>query len=118
MNKEIKRMNPDSVVNYVRTKVNNDSITFATIERGLWKQGENSHVDLTQFKQTNTQVEVNEKLPIVITIGKKLKKPETYIDVRGTITADYQNHLEKLWIENLRNKYTVEINQEVLNTLR
>ena len=118
LNKEIKRMNPDSVVNYVRTKVNNDSITFATIERGLWKQGENSHVDLTQFKQTNTQVEVNEKLPIVITIGKKLKKPETYIDVRGTITADYQNHLEKLWIENLRNKYTVEINQEVLNTLR
>ena len=118
LNKEIKRMNPDSVVNYVRTKVNNDSITFATIERGLWKQGENSHVDLTQFKQTNTQVEVNEKLPIVITIGKKLKKPETYIDVRGIITADYQNHLEKLWIENLRNKYTVEINQEVLNTLR
>ena len=118
LNKEIKRMNPDSVVNYVRTKVNNDSITFATIERGLWKQGENSHVDLTQFKQTNTQIEVNEKLPIVITIGKKLKKPETYIDVRGTITADYQNHLEKLWIENLRNKYTVEINQEVLNTLR
>ena len=118
LNKEIKRMNPDSVVNYVRTKVNNDSITFATIERGLWKQGENSHVDLTQFKQTNTQTEVNEKLPIVITIGKKLKKPETYIDVRGTITADYQNHLEKLWIENLRNKYTVEINQEVLNTLR
>ena len=118
LNKEIKRMNPDSVVNYVRTKVNNDSITFATIERGLWKQGENSHVDLTQFKQTNKQVEVNEKLPIVITIGKKLKKPETYIDVRGIITADYQNHLEKLWIENLRNKYTVEINQEVLNTLR
>ena len=42
----------------------------------------------------------------------------TYTDVRGAITADYQNYLEKTWIETLRNKYPVVINQEVLNTLR
>ena len=118
LKKNIQKMNPDSVVNYVRTQMKNDTITFATIERGLWKQGENPHIDLTQFKQTNLQVETNEKLPVVIVVGKKLKKPQTYTDVRGTITADYQNHLEKLWIETLRNKYPVVINQEVLNTLR
>ena len=118
LKKNIQKMNPDSVVNYVRTQMKNDTITFATIERGLWKQGENPHIDLTQFKQTNLQVETNEKLPVVIVVGKKLKNPQTYTDVRGTITADYQNHLEKLWIETLRNKYPVVINQEVLNTLR
>ena len=75
-------------------------------------------MDLTEFKQSNAQVEVNEELPIVIVIGKMLKKPATYIDVRGSITADYQNYLEKIWIDNLRNKYTIEINQEVLNSLR
>jgi peptidyl-prolyl cis-trans isomerase SurA len=47
-----------------------------------------------------------------------LKNPEVYTDVRGAITADYQNYLEKVWIETLRNKYPVEINQEVLNSLR
>lgn len=118
LKKAIKKMNPDSVANYIRTQVNNDSVTFASVERGLWKQGENSYVDLTEFKQSNAQVEVNEELPIVIVIGKMLKKPATYIDVRGSITADYQNYLEKIWIDNLRNKYTVEINQEVLNSLR
>ena len=118
LKKAIKKMNPDSVANYIRTQVNNDSVTFASVERGLWKQGENSYVDLTEFKQSNAQVEVNEELPMVIVIGKMLKKPATYIDVRGSITADYQNYLEKIWIDNLRNKYTVEINQEVLNSLR
>jgi hypothetical protein len=118
LKKAIKKMNPDSVSNYIRTQVNNDSVTFASVERGLWKQNENSYVDLTEFKVENAQIETNEELPIVIIVGKMLKKPETYTDVRGTITADYQNHLEKLWIENLRNKYAVEINQEVLNSLR
>lgn len=118
LKKAIKKMNPDSVVNYIRKQVNNDSVTFASVERGLWKQGENGYIDLTEFKVPNTQVEVNEELPITIVVGKMLKKPEAYTDVRGAITADYQNYLEKAWIETLRNKYVVEINQEVLNSLR
>ena len=118
LQKTIKKMNPDSVVNYINKQLNNDSITFASVERGLWKQGENSSVDLAKFKATNAQVEVNENLPITIVLGKMLKNPEVYTDVRGAITADYQNYLEKVWIETLRNKYPVEINQEVLNSLR
>lgn len=113
-------MNPDSVVNYIRTQVNNDSTTLASVERGLWKKGENCHVDITKFKDENRIVdaEIDSELPVVIVVGKTLKKPESYTDVRGIITADYQNYLEKTWIETLRNKYPVVINQEVLNTLR
>ena len=118
LKKAIKKLNPDSVANYIRTQVNNDSITFASVERGLWKQGENGYVDLTEFKAPNAEVTIDEKLPITIVAGKMLKKPETYTDVRGAITADYQNYLEKKWIENLRNKYKIEINQETLNSLR
>ena len=120
LQKTIKKMNPDSVVNYIRTQVNNDSTTLASVERGLWKKGENYHVDITKFKDENRIVdaEIDSELPVVIVVGKTLKKPESYTDVRGVITADYQNYLEKTWIETLRNKYPVVINQEVLNTLR
>jgi peptidyl-prolyl cis-trans isomerase SurA len=119
LQKTISHLNPDSVSNYIRTKVNNDSVTLATVERGLWKQGENSYVDLTQFKATNVKVEVDDKLPVVIVVGSMLKKmPKSYTDVRGAVTADYQNYLEKNWIENLRNKYTVIVNKHVLNTLK
>ena len=115
--KEIKKMNPDSVVNYIRTKVNNDSTTLATVERGLWKAGENSYVDSSKLK-SGIIIDENEELPVVIVVGKKLKAPMVYTDVRGAITADYQNYLEKAWIELLRKKYPVVINQDVLNSLR
>ena len=35
-------------------------------------------------------------------------------EARGQVIASYQDHLEKQWVEELRNKYTVEINEEVL----
>ena len=109
-------MNVTSAFAYSVTK--EVSVTFATVERGLWKKGENSYVDLIGFKVKDIQIDVNEELPISIVVGKILKAPEVYTDVRGVITTDYQNYLEKIWIESLRKKYTVVINQEVLNTLR
>ena len=45
------------------------------------------------------------------------KAPEDYTDVRGLVTADYQELLEKAWVDELRKKYTVVVNKEVLATV-
>jgi peptidyl-prolyl cis-trans isomerase SurA len=37
--------------------------------------------------------------------------------VRGPVTADYQSHLERLWIAELRKKYPVVLYPEVLETV-
>jgi peptidyl-prolyl cis-trans isomerase SurA len=37
---------------------------------------------------------------------------------RGLVTADYQNLLEKQWIQELRNKYPVVINEKVFETIK
>mgnify|MGYP000713410112 CR=1 FL=1 len=39
-------------------------------------------------------------------------------EAKGMITADYQNYLEKEWLSYLKNKYTVKVNEEVLNTVK
>lgn len=38
-------------------------------------------------------------------------------ECRGLVIADYQEFLEKNWIEGLRNKYTIEVNNELLNSI-
>jgi peptidyl-prolyl cis-trans isomerase SurA len=43
--------------------------------------------------------------------------PKTIDEARGVITADYQTFLEKEWIRELRGKYRVDVNQEVLKTI-
>jgi peptidyl-prolyl cis-trans isomerase SurA len=49
--------------------------------------------------------------------GKKCKKPRNYKDVKGAVTTDYQNRLEKEWVESLRSKYKVEVDESVLSTV-
>ena len=50
---------------------------------------------------------------------KKVYKPQAkpLASIRGLVIADYQDQLEKEWVAELRNKYTVEINQEIVDSL-
>jgi peptidyl-prolyl cis-trans isomerase SurA len=42
-----------------------------------------------------------------------IKHPQEYTDERAQVTTDYQDYLEKVWVETLRAKYPVVINEEV-----
>lgn len=114
----IAKLPADSVNSYLDTRFNNDSITFVKTTAGLWKQGDNPIVDQMAFKDKNAEVVENADFPIVFVVGKMLKKgPESYTDVRGAVTTDYQNELERRWIEELRAKYPIEVNENVLKQI-
>ena len=107
----------DSIDKYLRTRLN-DSIQYVKIEKGLFVQGENKAVDKFEFK-TKDNFEPGKDYPYVFVTGKMLKKaPEDYTDVRGLVTADYQEYLEKEWIKALRNKYPVTVDQNILKTVK
>lgn len=65
----------------------------------------------------NVQVDSVKGYPIDATYGKMLKKPQDYTDVRGQVVADLQDEVERLWVADLRKKYPVTINEEVLKTV-
>ena len=106
----------DSVEKYLRQL--NDSVVNIKIEKGLFVQGDNKFVDQYVFK-TTVEAEKDAAYPYVFVPGVLLKEtPEDYTDVRGLVTADYQEYLEKVWIESLRAKYPVKINEKVLKTVQ
>ncbi len=43
--------------------------------------------------------------------------PKDLKDTRGYVVADFQDSLEKSWIESLRKKYPVKINENILNNI-
>lgn len=110
----IKTANPDSVMSYIDQRINVDSVTYVRIEKGLWTKGKNGAVDKYGFKNKETDYTPTEEFPIVVPVGKVIKAPQEYTDVRGQVTTDYQDHLEKLWVASLREKYPVVVNEEVL----
>ena len=114
----VKSANPDSVMSYLNQRVNVDSVMYARVERGLWKQGANGAVDKYGFKVKGAEYTPTEEYPIVLLVGKLIKSPVEYTDERGKVTTDYQDYLEKLWVAKLREKYPVVINQEVWNSIQ
>lgn len=44
-------------------------------------------------------------------------RPKELADARGYVIADYQDHLEKEWVESLRKTFPVKVNKRVLNKL-
>lgn len=113
----IKSANADSVMSYINQRVNVDSVQYVRVERGLWTEGKNAAVDKYAFKNKTAEYTPTEEFPHVIPVGKVIKAPEEYTDVRGQVTTDYQDHLEKLWVQTLRDKYPVVVNEEVLKAV-
>lgn len=107
----------DSLDNYLSSKLNKDTIYVAKIEKGLYVKGDNNAVDKFEFKSGNFVP--NKVYPIVFTYGKILKNgPESYSDVMGILTSDYQTYLEDQWMKELRRKYPVVIDQKTLKSIK
>ena len=100
----------------VTSGLNTDSVKLVRVEKGLYKQGDNAFVDNLVFKQKR-ETKPLKAYPVTDVYGKKLKAPRNYKDVRGHVTTDYQNMMEKQWVEDLRRKYSVEVYDDVVKTV-
>ena len=96
--------------------LNTDSVKVVRVERGLYKMKDNKAVDQYVFK-TSKEYKPLKDYPFTDVVGKKLKNPETFKDVRGQVTTDYQQACEKRWVEGLRKKYSYEVDKAVLETV-
>ncbi len=114
----VRNANPDSIESYINHRINQDSLKLVRVEKGLWKKGQNKLVDRDIFKVENHGFVNRMELPVALTVGKLLKNPEAYTDERGKVTSDYQDLLEGQWVEQLRQRYPVVINQDVVEHIK
>jgi peptidyl-prolyl cis-trans isomerase SurA len=101
--------------------VNKSSQLNLTAESITYLKGENKDVDANwnQGIVASNIKDAKENKVIVLVINKILPKtPKTIAEAKGMITAEYQNNLEKEWLSYLKNKYTVKVNEDVLNTVK
>ena len=102
----------------LRTTFNNDSVLKIRVEKGIFKKGDNGLVDRNEFGVADAKVKEVKDFPNTATYGKMIKAPETYSDVKALVVADYQEAKEQEWVKTLESRYPVEINYEVLKTVK
>jgi peptidyl-prolyl cis-trans isomerase SurA len=101
----------------------NDSTLIVDIERDKVAAGEESLADeLTQPQSYSRKDETDEsgRISLRIVVLNRLlpPMPKELDEVRGHVTAEYQNYLESEWIKNLREKYPVVVNREVFEKIK
>lgn len=100
----------------LRSTFNSDSVLRIRVEEGIFKKGYNALVDKQIFGKDTLATPLKD-FPYTAVYGKKISAPETVDDVRQQVISDYQEALEKRWVEALRKLYRVEIDENVLQTV-
>jgi peptidyl-prolyl cis-trans isomerase SurA len=99
------KINADSPLN-ISVRVNkfvaND---IAYLSGREFKKGRNKPYS---FEDKYYVVHVSEKLPVM---------PKDLSETRGVVTSDYQEYLEKTWLESLEENHSIKINYDVLYNL-
>ncbi len=96
----------------------NDSIVCVKVEDKKYEKDDLKNAGNIKWeKGFILQQKNNNKFKIIVVNGIVPPEPKKLDEAKGLITADYQTYLEAEWIKSLRNKYNIEVNQEVLNKI-
>ncbi len=88
-------------------------------ENGIFAKGENAFLNQDEWKKGLTKNIPNNNKIVFVHIKDILPpSPKPLKEVRGLITSEYQNYLEKEWIKELRTKNKVVVNPEVLQKIK
>ncbi|MFC2100625.1 peptidylprolyl isomerase [Bacteroidota bacterium] len=89
------------------------------IENKKLSKGDNEVIDGLSWQQSmSDNYKQDEKTVFYIIHSKLPPQLKTLEEAKGHITSDYQDYLEKQWIEELKAKYPVKINEKVLNKIK
>ncbi len=115
--KAVKKVDESRWTATVRDLFNKDSVTVR-MERRMFTKGENAQVDRLALKDKKAVVKEMKDYPYVAVVGKVLKKgPAEWTDVSNQVVSDYQRYREEAFVGELRKRYQVEIDADVLKTV-
>ena len=91
----------DSEFKSIMNEYRDGLLLFELTERKVWKKSMNDINGLMSYYQNN----------------KGNYGENDFNNIKGVVISDYQNHLEKVWIEELKSKYSIVINNKVLSQI-
>jgi peptidyl-prolyl cis-trans isomerase SurA len=95
-----------------RFNVDSENVTIKT---GIYSKGENKIIDKLVWKENLDDINAN-----TILIKGRIVKPQVknLDEAKGAVISDYQDYLDKKWIENLRLQYNIKVNDSVLSSIK
>ncbi|MFZ9028295.1 MAG: peptidylprolyl isomerase [Crocinitomicaceae bacterium] len=101
----------------VAQELNGDSQLKVKYKQGKFEASKLTYLHDDLKVKLNKPYQVDDKF-YVVRIKEVLEAgPKEFKEAKGAITSDYQDHLEKEWLKELRTKHKVEIDHDALYSL-
>ncbi|MBP6511330.1 MAG: hypothetical protein KA347_01535, partial [Bacteroidia bacterium] len=98
--------------------LNKTNASAVTTRDGKFGHGENEIVEAAGWKTGLSADVVKNNMVHIVDVKSILPPtPKTLEEAKGVVTADYQTYLEKTWLQSLHDKYSVKVNNEVLESM-
>jgi len=103
----------------IKEKFSSDSALKLKIDSGLAQKDENPVLSKIEWSEGLSDLIDDEGQLKLVRINQiRAPEPKGFDEARGIITAAYQTKLEEDWVEELREKHTIEVDTEVLYTIK
>ncbi len=88
------------------------------ITEGIFQKGDNALVDQVTWKPGKYTLNTNGRVAYIELLSVDDPRPKTFEEARGQLISDYQNHLEKEWLANLRKQFPVRLVDSEIEALK
>ncbi|MFI5204499.1 MAG: peptidylprolyl isomerase [Flavobacteriales bacterium] len=101
-------------------KYNKESKLNMRVEKGLFSESDKPVIKRIDNSKPGVNNPVNENGQfMVVKINRIMEpSPKSLFEAKGPVTSDYQDSLEQEWLAQLKAKYKVEVNNEVLYSIK
>ena len=107
-----------SATSVLEANLNAQNPLAVQIQQRAFQKGDNKVMDDYLTRPAGTYTTQRDGRYYAVMVQQSLPAgPKALGDARGQATSDYQNYLEKQWIEQLRQQYPVKVNEAEVNKL-
>ncbi|PWJ39317.1 peptidylprolyl isomerase [Sediminitomix flava] len=109
----------DTDLSQLETKLNEENVLALNISEEVIDKSDKrvEQGQLTWGVESQSIYTENNRSILVVAEEILPPSPKKYKEVRGKVMADYQDFLEKQWVEDLRQKYPVTINDSIFQSI-
>ncbi len=114
-----KLLQQDMSLEDIKTLVNNNGEVHVVFTSDIMDAKHQALPDKFEFKKGISKIYKHNKAFIVAQVKAVLpKRVKTFEEAKGLIISDYQAYKEKNWVNQLRAKYKIVVNQNALNKVK
>ena len=113
-------INGDITIDSLRTYLKANNVK-ASARASFYQKGDNVNIDEMEWKEGALQIfksTVDNSTQIIKIVELRPVEHKSFKEAKGLITSGYQAELEALWLQQLREKYTVNVNQKILKKVK